>query len=66
MSNAHVAACTHLCVYVHVSVVALFLGVCAAAGVFDFKARRMKPKTGGKLTKHTDPRWLMGRGGMTS
>lgn len=64
---AHMSACVyiHINVYVYLSVRALFLGVCSK-GVFDFKAQKMKPKTWEKLTKHTDPRWLMGREEMTS
>lgn len=64
---AHMSACVyiHIYVYVYLSVRALFLGVCGQ-GVFDFKAPKMKPKTWEKLTKHTDPRWLIGREGVTS
>lgn len=52
--------CTHMHnVYMCLSEKALFLGVCGA-GVFDFKARQMKPKTWERLTKHTNRRWLMG------
>lgn len=53
-------AYTDIHVYVRLSEKALFLGV-FGEGVFDFKAQQMKPKTWEKLTKHTNPRWLMGR-----
>lgn len=52
----HVHMC--LCVFVRESFVS---GRVWGAGVFDFKAWQMKPKTLEKLTKHTDPRWLMGQ-----
>lgn len=58
--------CSHTCVFVCVCQTELCFWVCAVSAVFDFKAQQMKPKTGGKLTKHADPRWLMGRAEMTS
>lgn len=57
---AYTSVCIHTYIYVRLSQKALFLGVCGE-GVFDFKAQQMKPKTWEKLTKHTNPRWLMGR-----
>lgn len=58
---AHTRVC--LCAFVRPSFVS---GCAPRRPVFDFKAQQMKPKTGGKLTKHADPRWLMGRAEMTS
>lgn len=65
--NLHICMCSGLLnqtsesinVCVCLSEKVVFLGMCEAS-VFDFKARQMKPKTQEKLTKHTDPRWLMG------
>lgn len=59
---------THIRQFVCLLVNALLQGVCVCVSVlvcvvavFDFKEQKMKPKTWEKLTKHTNPRWLMGQ-----